>query len=54
MYVQASEHFSGIVLDLNNQTLTFSMDKFIAELEETLSLFNEPAYFDIGEQYSDV
>ncbi len=54
MYVQASEHFPGIVLDLNNQTLTFSMDKFIAELEETLSHFDEPAYFDISEQYSDV
>ncbi len=54
MYVQASEHFPGIVLDLNNQTLTFSMDKFIAELEETLAHFDEPAYFDISEQYSDV
>ena len=54
MYVQASEHFPGIVLDLNNQTLTFSMDKFIAELEETLVHFDEPAYFDISEQYSDV
>ena len=39
MYVQASEHFPGIVLDLDNQTLAFSMDKFVAELEETLSLF---------------
>jgi len=30
------------------------MDKFIAELEETLSRFDDPAYFDISEQYSDV
>ncbi len=45
MYVQASEHFPGIVLDLNNQTLTFSMDKFIAELEETLAHFDDPAIF---------
>ena len=30
------------------------MDKFIAELEETLARFDDPAYFDISEQYSDV
>jgi hypothetical protein len=54
MYVQASEHFPGIVLDMDNQTLGFSMDKFVSELEETLSHFDEPAYFDISEQYSDV
>jgi hypothetical protein len=33
MYVQASEHFSGIILGMDNQTLAFSMGKFIAELE---------------------
>ena len=54
MYVQASEHFPGIVLDLDKQTLAFSMDKFIGELEETLARFDEPAYFDISTQYSDV
>ena len=54
MYVQASEHFPGIVLNLDKQTLAFSMDKFIAELEDTLAHFEEPAYFDISEQYSDV
>ena len=31
MYVQASEHFPGMVLDMDGQTLAFSMDKFIAE-----------------------
>ncbi len=54
MYVQASEHFPGIVLDMDRQTLAFSMDKFAAELEETLAHFDEPAYFDISRQYSDV
>jgi len=54
MYVQASEHFPGIVLDLDKQTLTFSMDRFVAELEETLAHFEEPTYFDISQQYSDV
>jgi hypothetical protein len=39
---------------MDRQTLAFSMDKFIAELEDTLSRFDDPAYFDISEQYSDV
>ena len=54
MYVQASEHFPGIVLDLKNQTLRFSIDKFINELEETMSHFDDPEYFDISETYSAV
>lgn len=52
MYVQASEHFPGILLDLEKRTLRFSMEKFVAELEETLGHFDEPAYFDISETYS--
>ncbi|MBW1980757.1 MAG: hypothetical protein JRJ12_06010 [Deltaproteobacteria bacterium] len=52
MYVQASEHFPGILLDLDNRTLRFSMDKFVAEFEETMAHFDNPAYFDISEQYS--
>jgi len=54
MYVQASEHFPGMVLDLDKRTLAFSMDKFAAELEETLLHFDEPAYFDISDRYSDI
>ena len=54
MYVQASEHFPGIVLDMEKQTLAFSMDKFILELEDTLAHFEDPAYFDISTRYSDV
>ena len=41
MYVQAAEHFPGILLDVKNRTLRFSMDKFIMELEETLEHFDE-------------
>ena len=52
MYVQASEHFPGILLDMENRTLRFSMDKFINEVEEAMAHFNEPAYFDISETYS--
>ncbi|SHO50432.1 uroporphyrinogen decarboxylase/cobalamine-independent methonine synthase family protein [Desulfopila aestuarii] len=52
MYVQAAEHFPGILLDLDKRTLRFSMEKFIVEFEETLSRFEDPAYFDISETYS--
>lgn len=52
MYVQASEHFPGIVLDFENQHLGFSMEKFMAELEETMAHFEEPDYFDISPEYS--
>jgi hypothetical protein len=54
MYVQASEHFPGIVLDVDKRTLRFSMDKFTNELEETMAHFDEPEYFDISENYSEV
>ena len=52
MYVQAGEHFPGILLDLEKRTLKFSMDKFILELEEALAHFEEPEYFDISREYS--
>jgi len=52
MYVQAAEHFPGIVLNLEEKTLRFSMDKFIDEFEETMSRFDDPGYFDISRQYS--
>ena len=54
MYVQASEHFPGIVLDMEKRTLRFSMDKFVAELEEAMAHFDEPEYFDISDTYSAV
>jgi hypothetical protein len=52
MYVQAAEHFPGILLDMENRTLGFSMQKFILEFEETMAHFNEPEYFDISKDYS--
>ncbi|MCP4694990.1 MAG: hypothetical protein GY859_43585 [Desulfobacterales bacterium] len=54
MYVQASEHFPGMVLDVENRKLSFSMEKFGLELEETLAHFEEPEYFDISPGFSDV
>lgn len=52
MYVQAAEHFPGIVLDLENRKLQFSSEKFAREAEETLAHFDEPDYFDISRTYS--
>ncbi|MFC1869058.1 hypothetical protein ACFL0H_13145 [Thermodesulfobacteriota bacterium] len=52
MYVQASEHFPGIVLDMENRKLSFSNEKFFNELEEALANFDNPKYFDISEDYS--
>ncbi len=52
MYVQASEHFPGILLDMEKRTLRFSMDKFMAELEEAMAHFDDPEYFDVSPQYS--
>jgi len=52
MYVQASEHFPGILLNMEERTLRFSTDKFLEELEETMSHFDDPEYFDISDTYS--
>ncbi len=54
MYVQAAEHFPGILLDVDQRTIRFSMDRFIQELEEAMMHFDDPAYFDISETYSAV
>ncbi|MFZ5568848.1 MAG: hypothetical protein ACOZF0_00480 [Thermodesulfobacteriota bacterium] len=54
MYVQAAEHFPGILLDVANRTLKFSDEKFVEQFEETMARFEEPAYFDISETYSQV
>jgi hypothetical protein len=54
MYVQASEHFPGILLDLKERTVRFSMEQFIGEFEEAMAHFDEPEYLDISETYSTV
>ena len=54
MYVQASEHFPGIVLDMEKRTLRFSIDKFMNEFEEAIAHFPEPEYFEISDTYSAV
>ena len=52
MYVQVSEHFPGIILDVENKSLRFSTEKFYNELPEVLEKFENEEYFDISEKYS--
>jgi hypothetical protein len=52
MYVQAAEHFPGILLDMEQRTLRFSIDKFVNEFEEALARMEEPSYLDISPTYS--
>lgn len=52
MYVQASEHFPGIILDLERRTLKFSSSKFMEELPSVLEQFDNPETFDISPTYS--
>ncbi len=52
MYVQAAEHFPGIVLDVENRRLSFSIDKFAEEFEEALAGFDQPDRLDISTAYS--
>ena len=54
MYVQAAENFPGSILDVEKRTLRFSLEKFINEVEETMTHFEEPQYFDISKTYSAV
>jgi hypothetical protein len=54
MYVQASEHFPGIQLNLPDRMLSFSFEKFIQEIEQTVAHFETPEYFDISTDYSAV
>ncbi|MDY6904755.1 MAG: hypothetical protein SWH61_08715 [Thermodesulfobacteriota bacterium] len=54
MYVQAAEHFPGIVLDVANRKLSFSTDKFMAELGDYMAAMDNPATFDVSRDYSAV
>ena len=54
MYVQAAEHFPGIILDVEAQTLSFSTEKFMNELESVMAGFDDPTLFDVSPDYSAV
>ncbi len=52
MYVQASEHFPGITLDVAQQKINFSSERFYEQLPEYVEHLDQHQYFAIGEQYS--
>ncbi len=52
MYVQAAEHFPGIVLMPEQNSIRFDTPKFYDELPEMLDHWEELAYFDISPTYS--
>ncbi len=54
MYVQAGEHFPGMVLDVPGRRLSFSMEKFALELEDALARQDDPSFFDVTPDYSAV
>jgi hypothetical protein len=54
MYVQAAEHFPGIVLDLEKRKLSFSGEKFAQELGDVMARFDDPEVFDVSPEYSAV
>ncbi|MCF8044735.1 MAG: hypothetical protein K9J83_02655 [Desulfarculaceae bacterium] len=54
MYVQAAEHFPGIVPDAENRTLSFSTERFMAELDNYMAAMDSPETFDVSRDYSAV
>jgi hypothetical protein len=54
MYVQAGEHFPGIVLFPETATIRFDTAKFYEELPQMLEHWEELGYFDISPGYSAV
>ena len=54
MYVQVSEHFPGISLDMEEEVIAFSLEDFYAGLEEYLTCGEDETYFRLSPQYSAV
>ncbi len=54
MYVQAAEHFPGILLFPAENRIRFDTDKFYEELPQMLEHWDDLAYFDLSPEYSAV
>jgi len=54
MYVQAAEHFPGILLFPETERIRFDTNKFYEELPELLEKWEDLSYFDISPAYSAV
>ncbi len=54
MYVQASEHFPGIVVDFDRRVVLHSAEKFMSELEYALAHMDDPAFMDVSPKFSEI
>ncbi len=54
MYVQASENFPGIDIDMENEEIHFSLNDFYDELNKLVSKWDNEHYFRLSEKYSDI
>ena len=54
MYVQASEHFPGIIADIENQRLSFDSARFQLELPEYSEKMADVSTFTLSNKYSAV
>ena len=52
MYVQASQHFPGIVVDADNRKISFDSARFQEELNEYSEKMADLATFSLSEDYS--
>lgn len=52
MYVQASENFPGIILNIEKRTIRFSKEKFYEELPNVIENFENEDLFDVSNKYS--
>ncbi|HJX12680.1 MAG TPA: hypothetical protein VJ377_04040 [Dehalococcoidales bacterium] len=54
MYAQASEHFPGMTVDVENKKITFDTARFEAELAEYSQKMADPAIFNLSKSHSAV
>jgi hypothetical protein len=52
MYVQASQHFPGIIVDAENKKIFFDPEKFDQQLIEYSERMAETGFFSLSEKYS--
>jgi len=52
MYAQVSEHFPGIILDMDRRVVSFSIDKFYEDFEQYMPHWEEEEFFRLSPEYS--
>lgn len=54
MYVQLSEYFPGISLDMEQRVVRFSLEQLYTGLEDYTARWEDPSFFNLSPQYSAV